>query len=130
MTLILMFLKSWWKEIAVALIVAAGIFYVENLRSTVADDKVTIGNLTTENKIMKDNNDKLQGALTAQNASLEKIAQGADDTKAKFTALNSSVKSSSANLATTLKGILADKKPQTCQDTITYLLDAVKGYQK
>lgn len=130
MTLVLMFLKSWWKEIAIALIVAAGIFYVQHLRSTVAENAITIGNLTTENKVMKDNNDKLQGAITAQNASLEKIAKGADDTKAKFTTLNANVKSANANLATTLKGILADKKPQTCQDTINYLLDAVKDYPK
>lgn len=129
MPILIAFLKSWWKEILIAVIIAAVFGWYHHLTSTIADQKADIARLTTENTIVKENNAKLEASITANNAAITKLAEGAADTKKNFAALGTTVKTQSSTLEARLRGVLAEKKPQTCQDTIQYLLDAVKEYK-
>lgn len=120
----MLILLKFWKEIAALIIAAICAFYIWNLNHTITEDALKIGNLTTENVVLKDNNDKLQNAVTANNAAITKLSDSADATKKSFAALGTTVKSSSANLETRLKGILAAPKPLSCPDAMKLLLDA------
>lgn len=126
----LIFLKAWWKEILIALIIAAAALYVHNLNSTIADQTKTISDLKLENTIVKDNNAKLEAAISANNAAITKLADGAESTKSAFEKLNTNVKGQLNGLDGRLKTILASKKPVTCEETIQYLIDGAKEYQK
>lgn len=124
------FLKMWWKPLAGGLIVALAFLYVGHLKSTIADQDKTISTLTLENTIVKANNAKLETALGANNLAIQKLSEGADTTKKAFSTLNTNVTTKLTGLDSRLKSVLADKKPATCEQTIQYLIDASKDYQK
>lgn len=130
MSLVLLFLKSWWKEIAVALLVASAFFYVYHLKSTISDQALQINNLSIENQIVKQNNTKLEASINATNEAIGKLAEGSVKTQKAFNSLNVNVKSQVVGLDAKLAQVLADKKPADCAATIKYLVDAVKDYQK
>jgi predicted nucleic acid-binding Zn-ribbon protein len=121
---------KYWKYLLVAALVAGAFLYINGLKSTIADQEKQIDALTLENQIVKDNNAKLEGAITASNEAIGKLSTGAADTKKQFDNLNTTVKNQTAGLELRLRGILAEKKPQTCEDTIQYLLRAVEEYSK
>jgi peptidoglycan hydrolase CwlO-like protein len=125
----LLFLKTWWKEILFALVIAADVWYVQNLRVTVAQQETKIVLLEADNKTLKDNNATLVASIGAVNGSLEKLGKGVDKTNQSFAALGKTVDTQSKNLDSRLALILKDKKPLTCQDAIKYLLDATKEYK-
>lgn len=120
----MLILLKFWKEILALIIAGACAFYIWDLNHTISEDALKIGNLTTENTVLKSNEEKLQNAVTSNNTAIAKLSDGADETKKSFATLGTTVKSSSANLETRLKGILADKPPLTCQDSLQLLLDA------
>ena len=123
-------LGSYWKYLLVAAIVAGGFLYVNNLKSTIADQKDQISSLQLENQVVKDNNKKLETSIAASNDAIAKLSAGAADTKKQFDALNTTVRTQTSGLETRLRNILTEKKPQTCEDTIQYLLRAVGEYSK
>lgn len=127
---IVTFAKNNWKLIAAAVVVGAIAWYHHSLTSEIADQKEKIVSLETANTVLKENNDKLEGVIEANNASIKLLAEGAQQTKKDFATLNSNVNKSAKDLEKRLTGILNEAKPQTCEATIQYLLDAVKGYPK
>jgi len=127
----------WLKyklQIILALVVlaigAGAAWYVGNLRTTIADQKSSIVKLELENQIIKDNNAKLEASIHANNEAITKLAAGSDATVKAFNSLNVNVKGQLTGLDSRLQGILKEKKPQSCQETIQYLLDAVPEYNK
>lgn len=128
--LFLPFLRKWWKEIFIILVIAGGWFYYKHLVNTIDDQRTQIAQLETAKQILEDNNKKLIGAIDANNAAINKLAESTDATKKNFAALGSTVKTQNTNLEARLRAILAEKKPLTCDDTIQYLIDAVKDYPK
>lgn len=70
-TLIFSFLKGAWKEIALALLVAAAIGYVWHLRSTVASQKVTITQQADKIKSLADD-------IKLQNDAVDKMKKDSD----------------------------------------------------
>lgn len=129
-TLALSFFTKNWKLLVVAAAIGGAYLYVQNLRSTVNEQREQIATLQLENQIIKENNVKLEAALTASNQAIGKLAEGAAQTKKDFATLNTNVRSQSTKLEERLRQILAEKKPETCEATIDYLIDAVKEYQR
>lgn len=129
MSIALMFLKRFWKELIIVLVIAAAVLYMRGLYSTIDKQKETIAQLTTANQILKDNNDKLEKTIAANNEAISKMAAGAKETNKAFSTLNTTVKAQTSSLEERLRRILQDKKPQTCEDTIQYLLEAAKGFK-
>lgn len=130
LTLFLSFFTKNWKIVLLALVVGGAYFYVRGLQNEIRDQQEKIATLQLENQIVKDNNVKLEGALTASNEAIGKLAAGAAQTKKDFATLNANVKGQSSKLEERLRQILAEKKPETCEATIDYLIDAVKEYAK
>lgn len=113
---------------AVALAAAAALWgYVNHLSTTIKLRDQTITNLTTENTIIKANNALLESSINANNEAISVIAAGASDTKAAFASLNKNVQQHIKTLDGRLKDILSEQKPETCEATIKYLLDAAVG---
>lgn len=125
----LMFLKKWWKEILIVLVVVAGIWYVRNLQNTVEEQKVTITQMKMANDTLKESNRVLTNTVTANNKTIEELSKGADKTKQEFDKLNSKVAQQTTELTRRLKDILNRPAPVTCEDTIDYLLEAVPTYK-
>lgn len=130
MVLVWAFLRSYWKEILVALIVAAIAGYWFHLEHTIDSQATQIIQLQTSVDTLKDNNVKLVGVIDANNQAVNKIAEASTATLTAFGTLNSTVSKQSGTLNAALAAVRAEKKPQTCDDTIKYLVDAAKGYQK
>lgn len=130
MTIALMLLKKYWYLVVAAVAVLVIYLYMQGLYNTIDDQTKKITELTTANQILKDNTAKLEKAITVNNLAIETMAKGAADTNRAFGTLSGSIKQQSTDLQKRLNDILKDKKPQTCEQTIEYLVDAVKGYAK
>jgi hypothetical protein len=126
----MIFLQMWWKELVVAAVVAGGIWYVHHLQTTVEDQAKTIAVQEAQATVLKANQELLQTAIDATNKSFERIDKVDKLNKDQFAKLQTTVSASSDALAKRLTGILAGKKPVTCEETIQYLIDASKGYSK
>lgn len=123
-------IKSNWKIIAVVALVGAVALYYNHLTSTIAKQTLTIAQLEDVNRILEQNVETLESAVKANNESIKLLAEGAETTKQQFDALDKTVQQSSARLSRQLSGILSEPKPQTCDASIQYLIDAAKGFRK
>ena len=126
----LLFLKAWWKEIAIALIVGGGIWYVNHLQNTVDKQKQQLVVQAAQNKVLIENDQVLQNAINATNKSFEAIDKIDKNNKEQFAKLQTVVNSTNTTISKRLAAILVEKKPQNCDQTIQYLIDAAKGYSK
>jgi len=54
-----LFLKKWWKEILIVLVVIGAAWYVQNLRSTVKKQATTITQMEIVNKTLTESNKTL-----------------------------------------------------------------------
>ena len=126
----LMFLKKWWKEILIALVIIGAIWYVRNLQNTVEEQKVTITQMELANATLKESNRTLTNTVTANNKTIAELGKGADQTKREFDKLNIQVEHQTSVLTKRLKDIMSRKAPVTCDDTITYMLEAAPTYKQ
>jgi type II secretory pathway pseudopilin PulG len=81
-----------------------------------------------ENQQLRNENQQLTNHIAATDAALSKISQLATSTQHQFDVLNGTIEQQNAALETQLAGITKQQPPQTCNDTITYLIDAVKDF--
>lgn len=126
----LKFLVSWWKEILIVLVIIGAMWYVRNLQNTVEEQRNKIAEMTTANQVLKDSNKVLTNTVTANNKTVAELSKGADETKREFDKLNIQVEHQTSVLTKRLKDIMSRKTPVTCDDTITYMLEAVPTYKQ
>ena len=126
----LFLLKTFWKEIAIAIFVLGFAWYVRHLYITVQEQTLTIKIVQAENKILRDNESKLLGAMNATTKSFEKIDGITQQINDRFKTLNNQISSTTNTLNNQLTSILNEQKPIDCPATINYLIDAAKGYAK
>lgn len=122
-------LKTKLTILGVVLVLLTG-GYIWWLNHTNSKQAEQIASLTSENQVLTQNNKVLQDSLSTQNAALDKLSTTFDSTKQDFSNLTHAVNQQSATVSTALSNIKTSKKPTTCEDTIQYLIDAVKDYQK
>jgi FtsZ-binding cell division protein ZapB len=104
--------------------------YWAHLESTIEGQQKTIVTLQTSVATLQANNEKLNATVQANSDAVVKLAEGTQQTVQGFAALQNTVTARTGTLQSQLRGILAEKKPQTCDDTIKYLIDAAQGYHK
>ncbi len=129
-TIALTLLRKYWKVLLVIIAILAVVLYMRGLYSTIDDQSQQITNLTTANKTLTDNNIKLEATITASNKAIEQMSKNAEKTTNAFANLDKSVRAQTGNLEDRLRRIMQDKKPQTCEDTILYLIEAAKEMSK
>ena len=127
---VLKFLAKWWKEIIIVIVIIGAIWYVRNLQNTVGEQRDKINGLTTANQVLTDSNKTLTNTVTANNKTIAELSKGADETKREFDKLNVQVEHQTVVLTKRLKDIMSRKAPVTCDDTITYMLEAVPTYKQ
>lgn len=126
----LAFLKTWWKEIAVAALAATVYLYWHHLTSQITSLENNIISLQTVNTVLKSNNDKLELAIKTNNSAVQALSDGATKTKSDFNDLNANVTAQIAALNPKLTAILKGVKPVSCEATVKYLLDARTEYPR
>lgn len=130
MTLVFQFLKDNWKSMLVGLVIVGMVMYVEGLRVDNANLHTQIVTLTGTNKILTDNNTKLQGAIDVSNKAFEITNTAAANTSKNFDAVKVSIQQQTSDLKQHLNALLVVKDPVTCNDAILFLISNAKGYVK
>lgn len=123
-------LKNYWREIFIGFVIVASLMYVAQLKQTIREqeaqmevDKVNIQTLTS-------NNAKLELAIKDANTVIERFDKFTTDTKKQFDGLNKTIDARNQQLASQLQSILGEKRPQTCEEAIMYLIEARKEYAR
>lgn len=124
------FLRAWWKELFIVAVIAAGVFYVYNLHNTIDKQQEELRIAEINIQTLTANNTRLEAAVKDANAIVERFDKFAADTRTNFTDLNKNVAGSNLALSRQLQNILRERKPQTCEEAIMYLIDAQKEYAR
>lgn len=128
--IVIEFVLKWWKELVIALVVVGAIWYVNNLQHTVETQRNTIAQLNVNNKLLQDSNKTLTDTVTANNKTIADLSKSAEATKRAFDKLSGQVDDQTAVLTKRLKDIMSRPVPVTCDDTISYMIDAAPTYKQ
>lgn len=128
MSIVYSFLKAWWKEIFIVLVILGAVGYVRNLQLTVERQAVTIAQMDIVKNTLIQSNETLTATIKQNSRALAELSEGAAFTKEEFAKLNGRVAGQTQEIADRLKGILNKPAPVTCEDTIDYMIDAVPTY--
>ena len=121
-------IKTWWKEIALVLVLLAAYGYWSHLTSSIERLKLSNDNLTLVNEVLTTNVTTLEQAIKTNNDAIQTLSASASKTNSDFAKLNTTVATQIAALSPKLTAILNGTKPVTCEDTVKYLLDARREY--
>jgi septal ring factor EnvC (AmiA/AmiB activator) len=138
------YVRLHWRTILAVILIAIPVFYVWKLNHTIAvqqatiaeqqvtitKQKATIAQDLIDINTLKQNAATLESAIKDANAMIAKFDKFTSDTKATFTKINQNVATQQSKLAQQIQDILHEKPPMTCEESIQYLITAVKGYAK
>jgi peptidoglycan hydrolase CwlO-like protein len=124
------FLKSNWKAIALAMLVAGVLLYIHTLKVERAHLHTQVTELNAQITTLKNNNAVLESSIKATNTALERTSEAAKQTKDGFAALGATVTAANNNVASKLAKIQTGVKPSTCEDTLKYLINAAQEYHQ
>jgi len=130
MVIILQFLKDHWKVVSVSFLAVALAAYIGFLRLDIANDETTIAKQESEIVTLKNNNATLEAAIKTANDALDKSQTAANTANANMGTLGKKIQQEANNLNHNLGTITLNGAPTTCDATISYLIDATKGYPK
>jgi len=130
-------IKKFWPYILIGLAILGVYFYWQGLLGDIKDLNAEIGRKNTEIATLETrlstceaNFAGVKGSLDVQNSALGKIDGLLKKNQNDWKALVGKIDSSNDELSKRLAGILQEKKPETCEAAIKYLLDARVGYPK
>lgn len=95
-----------------------------SLRADYQEQSAALVTLTASNAILSSNNSVLQEAIRQQNEGIMTFRKTAEDMEKLFGTLNTSVKQGLDATNSKLDKAMKQPVPQTCEQTINYLLDA------
>lgn len=124
--------KKFWPHLLVAVAIFAALWYVDNLRDTVATQKVTIATLTSERDQVRVNYNGLLTGLDNQRVMIKTLADQTDVMKTSLDQLRTGITLDVASLGTNLGNIINQNMSLlTCDQAIDYLRDrAIVGVKK
>jgi Tfp pilus assembly protein PilO len=123
-------IKKFWPYILVAAIAIGGYLYWNSLVNKIEKLEQDNATLQLQLQTCNANFNGLKGSLDAQNEALKKIDKMVEQNQQEWKKLYSNIKGQNAALDKRLQDILKEKKPESCQAAIKYLLEARKGYTK
>jgi len=120
------FLKKNWQIVALVLLIGGSYLYVKSL----IDQNAALNNEVTELKVanatIENSRAALKVAIDSQNSEIQKWVNVGRKSKKDFDDLKSTIEKQRQASALELQKILQEKKPETCQEAINYLVDGVK----
>lgn len=124
------FLVKNWKLILIGVILLSAYLYVKGLQNTVEEQEDLIARLELNNSTLKANVGTLKQTIIKYNKTIDVISANAKQTEKDFSELQGKIKKQEERLKHKLHKIITARKPSTCQETIKYLIDARKEYEK
>lgn len=123
-------IKKFWPYLLVLAIAVGGYLYWNSLINKIERLEHDNATLQLQLQTCETNFNGLKGSLDAQNEALKKIDKMVEQNQQEWKKLYSNIKGQNAALDKRLQEILKEKKPESCQAAIKYLLEARKGYTK
>lgn len=130
MDMALAFLRMWWKEIFIVAVIAGGVWYVYNLHDKIDEQQEQLRIAQINIDTLTANNTRLENAVKEANVLVERFDKFAADTRTNFADLNKSVTGSNLAMSRQQQMILRERKPQTCEEAIKYLIDAQREFAR
>jgi len=130
MDMALAFLRMWWKEIFIVAVIAGGVWYVYNLHDKIDEQQEQLRIAQINIDTLTANNTRLENAAKEANVLVERFDRFAADTRTNFADLNESVTGSNLAMLHQQQMILRERKPQTCEEAIKYLIDAQREFAR
>lgn len=122
-------IKHWKETIVILLLVVIGL-YIFNLKVQIAQKNNQLIAAEASIATLKETNQRLEAVIKQANTMVERFDKFTADTRVNFSRLNGDISKNNKTLSHQLQSILDDKKPQTCEEALEYLIDANKGYTK
>lgn len=129
-TLAFGFLKNYWREIAIALVVGFFVWKWNDMKETIVEQKETISQQKQAIETLEKNVNKLVGSIENVSKSLDVVSKTSDQVKQQFDKLAGNVNKQVGALSVRLEDVLKQPKPASCEASIEYLIDAKKDYKK
>lgn len=130
-------IKKHWKIVIVLAIFAGGFFYwqflthkIDKLEQRVLDQTQQVASLELQLLTSETNFTTLKSSLDTQNETIGKINDMIKQNQTDWKQLYTDINKQNDQLNQRLRDILKEDKPGTCQEAISYLLDARKGFSK
>lgn len=120
------FIRKNWQIISLVLLITGSYWYVNSLQNTIADLQNEVTKLKVANAFCENNKAALQQALDSQNGKIQKWAKVGRDSKEKFEKLKAEIEHKRKLAEIEVNKILQEKKPESCQAAIDYLVDGKK----
>lgn len=116
-------LPYYWKEIVVVSAALAALWYVYELKSTITEQTKQLEINKVNLAVLTANSARLEAAVRDSNEIVKRFDKFTEDTQKQFAGLNKDVDTRNQALTSQIQRILREKKPQTCQEAIDYLID-------
>ncbi len=127
------FLRAYWKQIIIVLAIIGVYLYWLNLTHTVTKQQDEIVQLQViKAKLTQDVLDQqkqFKSVIDAQNAQITEFQKESDAQKLRIFQAEKQQESIKAYYADKINNIMHEAKPQTCQQSIDYLINASKDLQ-
>jgi len=120
------FLKKNWQVVALVLLIGGSYWYVKSLNNQITDLNKEVTELKVANAMCENSRATLKGAIDTQNSEIQKWVNVGRKSKKAFDDLKGTIEKQRQISALELQKILQEKKPETCQEAINYLVDGVK----
>lgn len=127
-TVVWAFVRQNWAALVLVAASLGAWGYISSLRSTITDQRTALNKKSEEIRVLTENNQALETALSASNAAVEKLSSSANQTKRDFAALSTTVTKQTTEMERRLMEVLQEKTPQSCEDSIKYLIEAARKY--
>jgi hypothetical protein len=123
-------LKTSWREALIVLLILSTVGYGIKQHLLIKQQETIIARKDEQLKIAETNISNLESSIKQANFMIEKFDDFAASVKNQYAVLTASVNISNKTLAEQLRLITEEKKPQTCEEAIQYLIQANKDYPK
>lgn len=123
------FIKKYWKQIIIALIIGGTLWHIKNLNETIRERDTKIVQLTTELQRTKENLKTTQDTISDQNKKLQDAAKVAENNQKDLNTLGDKLKKEAANNKLQIDKLRNQPAPKTCDDVKKYLQDNLDKIQ-
>lgn len=123
------FIKKYWKQIILALIIGGTLWHIKNLNETISKRNDTITHLTADLQKTKDNLKTCQDTITDQNQKLKDAATIAENNQKELDKLGDRLKKDAASNKLEIDRLRNQPAPKTCNDVKKYLQDNLDTIQ-
>lgn len=130
MTLVTAFVRLYWKQLTIIVVVCSIVIYVFWLRHQVAARDLTIASLTSTIAGCKLANEQFAALTKSTTESVDRLAKFTEEQQYKMSKLGDQLIQQQSAVNDKVVRLLNAPRPQTCEESIRYLIDGSQEYVK